>query len=102
MIDGDETPEQAAARELVEETGYVPERLVLLGGANPNPALFTNRQFTVLAEGCRATGTVELDEHEETIVEVVPEAALPELVRAGKVDHCLVLAAMTWLTLYGP
>jgi len=102
MIDAGETPEQAAARELVEETGYEAQRLVLLGGANPNPALFGNRQHTVLAEGCRPTGKVDLDEHEETIVEVVPEAAMPELVRAGKVDHCLVLAAMYWLTLHGP
>lgn len=102
MIDAGESPEQAAARELREETGYEPQRVVVLGAANPNPALFSNVQHTVLAEGCRPTAELDLDEHEETIVELVPEAALPELVRAGRLDHCLVLAALHWLMLHGP
>lgn len=102
MIDAGETPEVAAARELREETGFVPTKLTVLGQANPNPALFSNVQYTVLADGCVQSADTDLDEHEETIVELVPEAALPELVRAGKIDHCLVLAAMQWLALQGP
>jgi len=102
MVDKGESPLDAAARELVEETGYKPRSTVLLGSINPNPALFANRQYTVLAEGCTPTGEVDLDEHEETIIELHPEAALPELVRAGKMDHGLVLAALYWLTLQGP
>lgn len=102
MIDSGESPLEAAARELMEETGYQADKLTVLGAANPNPALFTNVQYTVLAEGCTPTGEMALDEHEETVIELVPEAALPELIRAGRINHCLVLAALQWLALRGP
>ena len=42
LIDDGETPEQAAARELEEESGFRAEEIVLLGKVNPNPALFQN------------------------------------------------------------
>ena len=42
LVDPGESPEQAAARELIEETGYRADRLACLGSLNPNPALFGN------------------------------------------------------------
>ena len=46
MVDPGETPAEAAARELLEETGYAGASLEPLGAVNPNPAVFGNRCHT--------------------------------------------------------
>jgi 8-oxo-dGTP pyrophosphatase MutT (NUDIX family) len=98
MIDPGEEPEIAAARELMEETGYR-GRMRLLGHVNPNPALFTNRIYTFVADDCELEGEIDNDTVEETLVELVRPEALPARVRAGEVDHALVLTALYWLAL---
>jgi ADP-ribose diphosphatase len=92
LIDPGETPGAAAARELLEETGYAAAELVPLGAINPNPALFSNRLHGFLARGAQRVAEVRNDRTEETHVELVPLADLREQVRAGHVDHALVIA----------
>lgn len=99
VVDPGEAPEQAAARELLEETGYRAGRLRPLGTLNPNPALFGNAVHTFLAEDLVRVGEPSNPGHEETVVELVPEAELPARVRAGEVDHALVVAALHWWAL---
>lgn len=96
MVDPGEAPEEAAARELLEETGYRPARLRPLGALNPNPALFANRVHTFLAEDVERVDDVRNPGLEETVVELVHEDELPERLRAGEVDHALVVAALHW------
>jgi len=98
LIDPGETPAEAAARELLEETGYR-GRLRPLGRANPNPALFTNALHVFVAEDCQRVAEIHNDAVEETIVELVPEADVPARVAAGEVDHALVLSALYLLHL---
>jgi len=98
MIDPGEDPEVAAARELMEETGYR-GRMRLIGRVNPNPALFTNALYTFACDDCELVGEIDNDAVEETLVELVRPEALPALVRAGEVDHALVLTAFYWLHL---
>ena len=95
LIDPGEEPEQAAARELMEETGFR-GTLRRIGEVNPNPALFTNRLFTFVADDCELVGEIDNDAAEETIVELVPETELAARVRSGEVDHALVLTALYW------
>lgn len=64
VIDKGETPEQAAIRELEEETGYKAGKLTKLGSTNPNPALFSNHMHVYLAEELVSTGIQHLDEDE--------------------------------------
>ena len=64
VIDKGETPEQAARRELEEETGYKAGKLTKLGVSNPNPALFSNHVHFFLAQDLQATGKQSLDEDE--------------------------------------
>lgn len=64
VIDSGETPEEAAIRELQEETGFKTGKLTKLGEVNPNPALFDNLVHVFLAEDLTPTGTQDLDEDE--------------------------------------
>ncbi len=89
-----ESPEQAAVRELLEETGYAPRRMLSLGSVNPNPALFGNRCYTFLAEDCDRVAEPQLDLGEDLEVLTVTRGELDALVRRGEVDHALVCAGM--------
>jgi len=64
VIDKGEKPEEAARRELEEETGYKAGKLTKLGTVNPNPALFSNHVHFYLAEELEATGKQHLDKDE--------------------------------------
>ena len=64
VIDKGENPEEAAKRELEEETGYKAGKLIKLGTVNPNPALFSNHVHFFLAQELVTTGKQHLDEDE--------------------------------------
>ena len=99
MVDAGERPEVAAARELLEETGYRAGQLVPLGSVNPNPALFGNRLHVFAALGAERVAEVANGDTEETHVELVHADALEQLVRDGVIDHALVVAAFGLLML---
>lgn len=99
IVDPGEEPAAAAARELIEETGYRAASVRPLGSLNPNPALFANRVHTFLAEDVEHVGDVMNGPLEETVVELVPMRDLPERVRRGDIDHALVVAALHWWSL---
>ena len=96
IVDPGEDPGGAAARELREESGYRAGSVRLLGATNPNPALFGNRVHTYLAEGCVLDGEIDNSATEETHLELVPADEIPARLRAGEIDHALVIAAFHW------
>jgi 8-oxo-dGTP pyrophosphatase MutT (NUDIX family) len=93
MTEPGEAPATSAARELEEETGYRPERVVPLGSCHPNPALQSNRTWSFLAEGCEQVNAGNLDEGEDIAVELVERADIPRLILEGHITHSLVLVA---------
>jgi 8-oxo-dGTP pyrophosphatase MutT (NUDIX family) len=98
----DPTPEEAARRELREETGFQARSLRPLGELSPNPAIFSNRCFTFLATGLERAGEPLNGPLEEQVVELVPLAEVPARVRRGEIRHALIVAAFHLLALAGP
>ena len=44
-VEQDETPEESARKELLEETGHVAEKFELLASLSPSTSRFTNRMW---------------------------------------------------------
>lgn len=92
-VDPGEEPEEAAARELHEETGFAADEWHTIGTVEPNPAFMGNRCDTLLAVGAERVGEPEPDEHEELEVLSVPRKEFHQLIRDGEIRHALVVAA---------
>lgn len=99
MVDPGETAVAAAARELVEETGYRAARLTALGDVHPNPAFISNRCSTFLATELERVGEPLGDGEEEIELESAALAAVPDLIARGEITHSLVIAAFYHLML---
>jgi len=99
LIEPDESPVDAAARELREETGYTAARLRQLGESDANPAFMTNRFTAVLAEDAVLTDPTAWDEHEELQLHLVPLAELPQLLRSGAIRNSYTVLALCWFLL---
>lgn len=101
QIDSDDpSAMHAAARELVEETGFVAEKLVHLGSNHPNPALQSNICETFLAKNVRQEFTPRFDTTEDIAVRLTPIADIPRLIKSGTITHGLVIVAFHLLHLY--
>lgn len=94
VIEPDEDPARAAARELREETGYAGEEPELLCVTEPNPALQANRCWSYLVRGARRAGEVQHDHDEVIETLLLPAAELERVVRAGEFTHALLLVPL--------
>lgn len=93
VIDPGESPEEAAVRELREETGYAAGRIRYVGRLMPNPALNDAHCHVVLAEDCGLAGAQSPDPFEEIEVVLHRLEAVPELIHSGRLSHALAIAA---------
>ncbi len=82
FVDPGETPVEAAARELAEETGYVSDSLEL--AVTAMSASSTGSRHVVVARGCTPGATMKLDEFEDCEPVVLDVAAVRVELRAGR------------------
>lgn len=94
VIDGDESPENAIRREMLEETGYSFESAELIATLYPNPATSTNVTYTYLLKGGIKTHEQHLDDHEILNVEEYTIAEVKQLIAENKIAQALHCAAL--------
>lgn len=94
VVEKGDTLEEAARRELIEETGYEAESLICLGYTFPNPAIQHNRCYTFVAVNAVRQTNPTPDAMEDIEVELHPVGEVPSLVRQGKILHALIIAAL--------
>lgn len=90
----DASPEATGCRELLEETGYEGEQPRIVGQVFPNPAIMSNKCFTVFVRNCRYAKAVQFDHAEDLVTKLVPLEDVPGLVASGQIRHSLVVAAL--------
>ena len=94
VIEPDETPEEAARRELVEETGYESDDWVSIQNVSTEPARHTTRAHFFCARGARPTRQPAPEETEVLELVKVPLADLPRLATDGSILHGVHVGAI--------
>lgn len=94
VIDGNEEPEFAIKRELLEETGYSFKTCKLVAELYPNPATANNVTLTYVLTGGIKTHEQHLDEHEILNVEEYTIDQVKQFMKDNKIAQALHVAAL--------
>ena len=93
-IEPGEDPQEAAKRELLEETGYKAEKLEFLFKLAPNASSNSNFAWCYLARNVVPVGSLKLDEFEELEVERLPLEQIKVMVDAGEFPQAVHTAVL--------
>jgi ADP-ribose pyrophosphatase len=94
VIDGDEKPEEAMRRELLEETGYRFDDMEVMCSVYANPSTANNKTFCYLAKGGVKVQEQALDDHEELIIEEYTVDEVKQLLADNKIAQALHCTAL--------
>jgi len=94
VIEPHETPEEAARRELAEETGYESDDWVSIQSVSTEPARHTTRAHFFLARGARLTKQPTPEETEILELVRVPLGELSRLATDGSIVHGVHVGAI--------
>lgn len=89
-----ESPQQGAARELLEETGYGGGRWQLLGELRPQPAMLANRAWIFLCTELELVAAPQPDAGEDIELLLLPAAELVPAIADGRIDNAMSVAAL--------
>jgi len=95
MVDPGEDSKTAAARELLEETGYVSQQWTYLGAVEPNPAYHNNLCHHWLAEDVHKADSQDLGDGESIAMQFMTQDEVRTNVLNGELKHSLALSALS-------
>lgn len=97
IMDPHETnPEEAAKRELLEETGYSCGKIEQVAVVATNPATQNNRMYCYLATNCTLTHDTSWDENEEIELMVVSLEELKAMLRDNQIIQSLHVSSILY------
>jgi len=94
VVEKDEKPEDAAARELLEETGCKAQSIIRACSVRPNPALMDNHFNVFFATGLSGSGGQKLDPNEVLDAFLVPVSEVEQKMGTPPFDHALMAVAL--------
>jgi len=95
IVEEGESSEAAAKRELMEETGYRPGKLVEVCRVYPSPG-FSNEVITLYVATELAEGSMEPDDDENIEVVLLTKPEIIKMVEEGKIKDGKTLLAILW------
>jgi len=97
-VDGEEPHEEAARRELLEETGYVAGKLVFLGSLYVSPPRMPDKMFAFIGYGCLPSEDPDyiLERLEDVKAQIVDWETAVEMVMTNKIKDPHSCAIILW------
>jgi ADP-ribose pyrophosphatase len=99
LIDDNTTPEQTAARELREETGFVADHVTRVGCMTTDTGRLSNRLWVCAARGVVRDPAAQPEPGMEVVV--ATQAELNAALASGRFDHSLHVAALLFAVRMG-
>ena len=96
LAEGEE-PEAGGKRELIEETGYDSDDILVLGSSFPMPGICDQRVIYVLAKGCRKVTEPDLEGGEMIHTVLLSREELSKKVASGAPVDGILLAGLCFL-----
>jgi ADP-ribose diphosphatase len=94
-IDSGESPQQGAARELAEETGYRAKRFKTFLDVYPTPGFLEERMWILLAEGL-SEGEANPEDDEKITAKPFTPGKIESMIRTGKVRDAKTIAGLLY------
>ncbi|MBS1841155.1 MAG: NUDIX hydrolase [Acidobacteria bacterium] len=94
-----ETPEQGAARELAEETGYRAKKIKVFLDVFPTPGFLEEKMFLLLATGC-VPGPATPEDDENIVSAIYTPAKLEQMIHSQKIHDAKSIAGLLYYFRY--
>jgi ADP-ribose pyrophosphatase len=99
-VDDGESPLEAAKRELMEETGYASDTFIEVGCGSPNPAIYTNRIYSILAIDAEKIGKQSAHDAETVDITLITLDEVIAMAKRGDIINSLNISTIFFVLKY--